>query len=54
VITVRDKEGNIRIYDKGDLPISDQSFAFEKSKLSLGEDKNALVSQIIQDIGIML
>ena len=54
VITVRDKEGNIRIYDRGDLPISDQSFAFEKSKLSLGEDKNALVSQIIQDIGIML
>jgi len=54
VITVRDKEGNIRIYDKGDLPLSDKSFAFERSKLSLGEDKNALVSQIIQDIGIML
>jgi methylaspartate mutase epsilon subunit len=54
VITVRDKEGNIRIYDRGDLPISDRSFAFEKEKLSLGEDKNALVSQIINDIGIML
>ena len=54
VITVRDKKGNIRIYDKGDLPISDKSFAFEKAKLSVGEDKNALVNQIIQDIGIML
>ncbi len=54
VITVRDKKGNIRIYNKGDLPISDKSFAFEKAKLSVGEDKNALVNQIIQDIGIML
>ena len=54
VITVRDKEGNIRIYDRGDLPLSDKSFDFERSKLSLGEDKNALVSQIIKDIGIML
>ena len=54
VITVRDKEGNIRIYDRGDLPLSDKSFGFERSKLSLGEDKNALVSQIIKDIGIML
>ncbi len=53
VITVRDEAGNIRIYDRGDLPISDRSFAFEKSKLSLGEDKNALVNKIIQDIGIM-
>ncbi len=54
VITVRDSNGNIRIYDKGDLPISKKSFEFEKSKLSLGEDKNALVSKIINDIGIML
>ncbi len=54
VITVRDKGGNIRLYDKGDLPLSDKTFAFEKSKLHLADDKNALVSQIIQDIGIML
>ena len=54
VITVRDNAGNIRIYDKGDLPLSKKSFAYEKSKLSITEDKNALVSQIIQDIGIML
>ncbi len=54
VITVRDRADNIRIYDRGDLPISDRSFAFEKSKLDIGDDKNALVSQIIEDIGIML
>ena len=54
VITVRDKAGNIRIYDRGDLPLSDKSFAFEKGKLDIGDDKNALVSQIIRDIGIML
>jgi len=54
VITMRDNDGNIRIYDKGDLPLSEKSFAFEKSKLNIAEDKNALVSQIIQDIGIML
>ncbi len=54
VITVRDKKGNIRIYDKGDLPLSEKSFRFEREKLSVGDDKNALVDQIIKDIGIML
>lgn len=54
VITVRDNAGNIRIYDKGDLPLSEKSFAYERSKLNIAEDKNALVTQIIQDIGIML
>jgi methylaspartate mutase epsilon subunit len=54
VITLRDSKSNIRIYDKGDLPLSEKSFAFERAKLHLAEDKNALVSQIIQDIGIML
>ncbi len=54
VITVRDKKGNIRIYDKGDLPLSEKSFRFEREKLSVGDDKNGLVDQIIKDIGIML
>ncbi len=54
VITVRDKNANIRIYDKGDLPISEKSFRFERDKLSLGKNKNALVGKIIDDIGIML
>ncbi len=53
VITVRDANSNIRIYDKGNLPLSDKSFAFERSKLNIGKDKK-LVDEIIKGIGIML
>jgi len=53
LITVRDANSNIRIYDKGNLPLSDKSFAFEKSKLNIGKDKK-LVDEIIKGIGIML
>ena len=54
VITVRDKNSNIRIYEKGKLPISDKSFAFERSKLDLGSNKDSIVNEIIKDIGVML
>ncbi len=54
LITVRDEFSNIRIYNRGKVPISDKSFAYEKSKLKLGVDKNSVVSQIIHDIGVML
>ena len=53
VITVRDANSNIRIYDKGKLPLSDKSFAYERSKLNIGKDKK-LVDEIIKGIGIML
>ncbi len=53
VITVRDQDSNIRIYDKGKLPLSDKSFAFERSKLNMGKDQT-LVDEIIKGIGIML
>jgi methylaspartate mutase epsilon subunit len=53
VITVRDKNSNIRIYDKGKLPLSDKSFAFERSKLDIGKDQT-LVDEIIKGIEIML
>jgi len=53
LITVRDANSNIRIYEKGNLPLSDKSFAFEKSKLNIGKDKK-LVDEIIKGIGIML
>ncbi len=52
VITVRDPDGNIRLYDRGKLPISDRSFAFEKSKIRLCEGER-VVDKIIRDIGIM-
>ena len=53
VITIRDPESNIRILKKGNLPISDRSFAFEQSKIKLAEGER-VVDKIIKDIGIML
>ncbi len=53
LITLRDKNGNIRIYDKGDLPLSDKSFAYERSKINIAKDQ-ALVDEIIKGIGVML
>ncbi len=53
VITVRDKDGHIRVYDKGNLPLSKRSFEFDRKKIVLSQEKNALVNKIIKDIGIM-
>jgi methylaspartate mutase epsilon subunit len=53
VITIRDPQSNIRILKKGNLPISDRSFAFEQSKIKLAEGER-VVDKIIKDIGIML
>ena len=53
VITVRDPQGNIRIYERGKLPISDASFDYERSRVSLRE-RERVVEKIIRDIGIML
>ncbi|WP_457597040.1 methylaspartate mutase [Hydrogenimonas sp.] len=52
VITIRDPEGNIRILERGRLPISDESFAYEKSRVRLAPNQR-VVEKIIQDIGIM-
>ena len=52
VITARDKEGNIRIYNRGKLPISDRCFEYEKSKIKLKKGES-VVEKIIKDIGIM-
>jgi len=51
-ITVRDKEYNIRFYERGKIPISDKCLAYERSKIDLGG--KSLVKHIIDDIGIML
>ena len=53
VITIRDKNNNIRILKKGKLPISQKSFDFEKSKIDSNSYKNSVVEKIIKDIGIM-
>jgi methylaspartate mutase epsilon subunit len=54
LLTVRDKNSNIRIYEKGKLPISEKSFKFERDKLDLGSSKDSIVNEIIKDIGVML
>jgi len=54
VITVRGENSSIRIYDKGNMPISQKSFEFEKSKIKLSSEKDSIVNEIINDIGVML
>ncbi len=54
LITVRDKNSNIRIYEKGKVPISEKSFKYEKSKLESKLNKDDIVNEIIKDIGVML
>ncbi|PHO11619.1 methylaspartate mutase [Malaciobacter marinus] len=53
VVTVRDKDKNIRIIKRGNLPISDKCFEYEKSKCNLNKDATSIVNDIIHDIGIM-
>ncbi len=53
MITVRDDDSNIRIYKRGKVPISDKSFAYERSKIRLAEGEK-VVDKIIRDIGVML
>ncbi len=52
VITIRDPQKNIRIYERGKMPISDRCWRVEREKIALGGD--SVVDKIIKDIGIML
>lgn len=54
VITIRDDEGNIRIIDKGNLPLPERCFAYEKSKVNLPPSQTEVINKIIHDIGAML
>jgi methylaspartate mutase epsilon subunit len=54
VITIRDNEGNIRIIDKGNLPLPERCFAYEKSKVTLPPTQTEIINKIIHDIGAML
>ncbi len=53
VITIRDEHSNIRIIERGNMPISDDCLTYEKSKVKLSEDKTAVINKIIEDIGVM-
>jgi methylaspartate mutase epsilon subunit len=53
MITIRDKNKNIRIIDRGKVPIPDRCFEYEKSQCDLKKDTTSIVNDIIHDIGIM-
>ena len=53
LITVRDKFKNIRIIKKGNVPIPDSCFEYEKKQCDLTKDTTSIVNDIIHDIGIM-
>jgi methylaspartate mutase epsilon subunit len=53
MITIRDANKNIRIMNRGNVPIPDKCFEYEKSKCDLKKDTTSIVNDIIHDIGIM-
>ncbi|NPA60438.1 MAG: methylaspartate mutase [Epsilonproteobacteria bacterium] len=53
MITIRDANKNIRIINRGNVPIPDKCFEYEKSKCDLTKDTTSIVNDIIHDIGIM-
>lgn len=54
MITIRDEHCNIRIIERGNVPIPDNCLAFEKSRCDLDKDTKGIVDDIIHDIGIMM
>ncbi len=53
MITIRDAHKNIRIIERGNVPIPDHCYRYEKSCCNLNKDTTDIVNDIIHDIGIM-
>ena len=53
MITIRDANKNIRIIERGNVPIPDRSYDYERAQCDLSRDTNSIVDNIIRDIGIM-
>lgn len=53
MITIRDAQKNIRIIERGNVPIPDRCYMHEKSSCDLNKDTTSIVNDIIHDIGIM-
>lgn len=53
MITIRDAQKNIRIIERGNVPIPDHCYVYEKSCCDLNKDTTSIVNDIIRDIGIM-
>jgi methylaspartate mutase epsilon subunit len=54
MITIRDAQKNIRIINRGNVPIPDRCFEYEKAQCDLTKDTTSIVNDIIHDIGIMM
>lgn len=53
MITIRDAGKNIRIIERGNVPIPDRCFDYDRSQCDLSKDTTSIVNDIIHDIGIM-
>jgi methylaspartate mutase epsilon subunit len=53
MITIRDAHKNIRIIDRGNVPIPDRCYAYERAQCDLTKDTTSIVNDIVHDIGIM-
>jgi methylaspartate mutase epsilon subunit len=53
LITIRDANKNIRIIQKGNVPIPDRCYNYERSQCDLSKDATSLINDIVHDIGIM-
>lgn len=53
MITIRDASKNIRIIKKGNVPIPDRCYAYEREQCDLNKDTTSIINDIIHDIGIM-
>lgn len=53
MITIRDAKKNIRIINRGNVPIPNRCFDYEKAQCDLSKDTTSIVNDIIHDIGIM-
>jgi methylaspartate mutase epsilon subunit len=53
MITIRDANKNIRIIERGNVPIPDRCYDYERVQCDLSKDTTSIVNDIIRDIGIM-
>ncbi len=53
MITIRDANKNIRIIKRGNVPIPDRCYEYEKAQCDLKKDTTSIVNDIVHDIGIM-
>jgi methylaspartate mutase epsilon subunit len=53
MITIRDARKNIRIIERGNVPIPERCYEYERSQCDLSKDTTSIVNDIIHDIGIM-